>query len=347
MGKQHAKARAGRKTAETKKSPGFVKQSVPDVSSMGTLLAGSSSHDDGPVDSKIHFHILKYCSSGAVCSDAFDDGDVFMMLLECGMQPSPLYKLRQLVITYGAEAGEETPKNMDDIEEQFKTILVYNGKKNADVDDVGFTNKAMGFYVSGGAANMKELIMYLDELFFWRGSHADPEFDALRSVPELSIQMCEGLKLDIEKDKDEMKCKFEIKTVKDPAVSVFDLHPPTYPTRITIMTFEMISPAEAHVVVSANTKPFQAGFVQMKIKGVSVKKDASDNYGEYFRVLPNLELKDTEEIGSRLKQILGGAVLRSSPVIVRLKPCEHDAQNLKAVLKEIASGVNVGMDVDM
>ena len=116
------------------------------------------------------------------------------------------------------------------------------------------------------------------------------------------------------------KCNFTVQEINAVLPSVFDFPPPTYPLRIVVMTFEMISSDETHVIFSGNTKPFQPGFVEMKIKGQSVKRGPSDVYGEYFRVLPNKSLKENSDTATFLNKFLGKGVLKSSPLVIRAKP---------------------------
>ena len=52
------------------------------------------------------------------------------------------------------------------------------------------------------------------------------------------------------------------------------------------MTFELLSSEETHVVYSGNTKPFQAGFVLMKVKGHSMKasQDSMPSTTAFLRI---------------------------------------------------------------
>ncbi len=119
--------------------------------------------------------------------------------------------------------------------------------------------------------------------------------------------------------KDELKCEFELSTSGEPAMSVFDLPPPVFPARIVTVTFEPASSDHVHVVFGGNTKPFQRGFVEMKIKGQAYKERPEDQYGEYFRVISELDVGKTDECIAYLKEIVVDKCLCSSPVIVRKK----------------------------
>ena len=82
---------------------------------------------------------------------------------------------------------------------------------------------------------------------------------------------------------------------------------------------------------SGNTKPFQRNFIQRNIKGTVVKLEATDIYGEYFRVLEHLNLGDTTAGVTGLKDIFEEC-LENSPIVVRAKETKHDMENLKEIL---------------
>ena len=113
------------------------------------------------------------------------------------------------------------------------------------------------------------------------------------------------------------------------------------------MTLEMVSADEVHIVFSGNTKPFQAGFVDMKIKGQSVKHDPSDMYGEYYRVMPNQSLEPGAGTTAQLKRILGEGVLHSSPLVIRAKPAHHGTALSKEMLAGLITEPNVKFALDL
>ena len=118
--------------------------------------------------------------------------------------------------------------------------------------------------------------MYFDELMAWRAEYEDAQLEKLASKPKLVIHavMYDTLKLDPVED--EVTCEIDCHEGHPPKMSVFDLPPPIYPPRIVILTFELESAVTGHVIFSGNTKPFQAGFVGLKIKGQTYNKSAEN-----------------------------------------------------------------------
>ena len=347
MGKKTPQARAGSVSSGVQKSKALLKRMVPDVASMGALLSGGTAQKRIEDDGSLEIRIRQYCSNGSVYSHVYSKDMLYLMQFVSTSKPSPLYQFRQMVALYGATQNKDVPQSLEDIQRTFRATYVWTAANLEDVDEVGFQKRRQGMYISGGAANIKEFLMYFDDLLFWRSTHDDEVFDPLEKVPDVKVQVEPGFALALSQEADELRCQFEVTEVADDATSVFDLPPPTYPLRIVVMTFEMVGTHEAHIIFSGNTKPFQSGFIDKKIKGSSVKQNPSDVYGEYFRVLPNQSLKADAGTAAEVRKILGPAVLCSSPVVVRMKPSQHNTQALQEFLRLLANSPNVKVDVDL
>ena len=131
--------------------------------------------------------------------------------------------------------------------------------------------------------------MYLDNLITWRARHSDEIFDPITMMPKLVIHAPGGLARSFQED-DEMECDVEVKKLSSGGMTTFDLPPSVCPGRLVVLTFELVDAGTLHIVISGNTKPFMKGFLNMQIKGKSIKLKESDDYGEYFRVYENLSL---------------------------------------------------------
>ena len=85
--------------------------SFPAVADMGaSSIGGSPAEVKTYRDQDIHCTCLIYCNKGSVYSSNFDDGQLVVVLMECGARPSPLYNLKLLVQVYGqAESNQEEP----------------------------------------------------------------------------------------------------------------------------------------------------------------------------------------------------------------------------------------------
>ena len=106
-----------------------------------------------------------------------------------------------------------------------------------------------------------------------------------------------------------------------------------------------MSADHAHIVFGGNTKPFQHGFVALKINGQSHKAQADDQYAEYFRVIFELNITNNDECLAYLEKVFGASCLCSSPVVIRKKQTTHVMKKLSEVLDAIAKWQNVRVEV--
>ena len=82
----------------------------------------------------------------------------------------------------------------------------------------------------------------------------------------------------------------------------------------------------------------------MKIKGQAHKERPEDQYGEYFRVISELDVGKTDECIAYLKEIVVDKCLCSSPVSVRKKQTQFVLPELQAVLAAMATWPNVRIE---
>jgi len=344
MGKSKRKADGAGPSKESPKKGARLE--VPSVSELGALSMGGSGSGRAAFDDSINIGIMKYGIRGSVYSDTFDDVDLFVVQMASAASPSPLYQLKKQVELFGllspkAEEASPYPQKWEDMSTMFQAEYQFVGKKTEDCDGVGWARSRMGFYITG---DVKEFLMYLDELMAWRAGYEDDHLEKLASKPKFVIHAGPDVALSFNAVDDELKCEFEVHEESPPNMSVFDLPPPTYPGRIVIMTFELVSSDKAHVIFSGNTKPFQAGFVNLKIKGQSHKKKAEDEYGEYFRVLRDVTLDAEDKSFEFLKDILGEKCLQASPVLVRMKETKEDTTQMKKLLAKLEECANVKVE---
>ena len=319
---------------------------IPSVASMGALVGAGSSQLKPVYDERLHLHLLEYCQMGSVYSDVFSAGRLYQMQLNTSAQPSPIFMLKKQVEVYGDEmkdTEEPQPLTLEEVGLRYKAVYQFAGKKTEDLDTVCWAKNANGWYIS--EETLKEFLMYFDDLMDWRSRIDNESFQGLERAPKIVVhtpnQM--NLPLTLDKTEDELKCEFEV--VKETTMdrSVFDLPPPTFPGRITILSFEMVSAEKAHAVFGGNTKPFQAGFVELKIRGRSVRAMATDQYAEFYRVLEHLDLTDDDSCFQQLQGILTSC-LKGSPVIVRVADTKCDQVNLAKVLAKMVTCKNVRIE---
>ena len=202
-----------------------------------------------------------------------------------------------------------------------------------------------GWYVA--ASKLKDFLMYYDDLIAFRSTYTDETFERLRQIPKIIVHMSNELSLDLVVDKDEDALACEIVVVKEGAGagvamqgSVFALPPPTFPLRIVILEIEMLSKATAHLIFGGNTRPFQSDFVRCGIKGRSVKASPGDAYGEYFRVLENVDFGKRSEFVLKVKE-LHDDILKQSPMVIRIQDTDVDKTEVLAALSHADEVANI------
>ena len=306
---------------------------VPSAAEIGTLFApnrlGGSVQSD---DAKLTF--MPYCNEGTIYGAQFSSGKLVVLFLCHGTKPSVWYQFfpsLQKFIQMKKEKDEECPDTLADFEQSYGMKIVMTGKKERDDDQIGFVPFLLAIYVNEDMA--KNVVMLLDEFVSWRAKTTDEDLQAFSEVPKLLISVPLTFEININ-DEDDMECPFEILKEKDSGMSVFDAMPPCFPNRIVVATFEMLSEDSCSVIFSGNTKPFQRYFEEEQIAGKSVKKDPSQMFGEYYRVIPSLKLDNAEKV-DWLLGVIGEKVLRNSPVQVRLKDHNFPGNHLNVVVERL------------
>ena len=190
--------------------------------------------------------------------------------------------------------------------------------------------------------------MYLDDVLDYRFRVETGELERAEERNILvHIPVHSPLELNLDKEADELKCTFTVQKTqnqKDLVASVFDIPPPTFPTRIIILGLELVSETKLHAVFGGNTRPFQTEFVERGIAGRSMKLNAEDAYSEYFRTIEFIDCEEPEACAERLKDVLQ-QVLRGSPVVIRIKDSKIDPTNATKIVHILRELQNVKVDV--
>jgi len=341
----------GKKQASPAPSPKKARKAgadVPDVASMGGLVMAAGSKPKESFDGNIHIAVLTYCTNGSVYNEMFDEGALHVMVMASGGQPNPLFLLGKTLELYGKttrESDDPEPENLDDVAEKYNAKYQFVSKKTGDQDNVSWRRFGAGFYITGGAAAIKGFLMYLDDVISWRAEYEDETFEPLAEKPKIFVYVSPDETLALDKKTDELKCDFEVVKGAEHTFTVFDLPPPTFPNRIVVLTFELVSATQAHLIFSGNTKPFQAGFGALKIKGKSVQVNTNDKFKEFFRVREEMDLTDEDACASELKNIFGVGCLQSSPVVVRIKETKHAISAVQKIMACLTNCPNVRMEL--
>ena len=311
---------------------------VPSVSEIGALSLAmpSASGAAAQAEADVLVNVLDFCSTGSIYGEQFSDGPLRVVHLRHNANPGVFYKFRDTFAMFLKAQGPkdgETPDTLEELESRYSMKIVQTGGSKKDIDKIGFIPFRLAWYVEGKVESVKNLVMLLDDFVAWRAGFSDEERSSLPKTPSLRIQVPPTCDLTIN-EKDEMACKFELQKKDLADVSVFDAMPPCFPNRVVVVTFEVTSTAHAHVIFSGNTKPFQNFFVAEAIPGKSVKTNPQDVYGEYFRVIHNMEFKSAQKL-QWLEEVLTDRVLKRSPAVLRIKVHSFDDAPLKAFLQEL------------
>jgi hypothetical protein len=110
-----------------------------------------------------------------------------------------------------------------------------------------------------------------------------------------------------------------------------------------VLTFDFVSDTSAY----GNTKSFQSGFGNRKIRISGIKLHPTDEYADFFCVRePAFDLEELEACTQELQHILGDGCLKSSPAIVRMKNLSQcDTTALLALVESLKECANVLFDM--
>jgi hypothetical protein len=349
MGKKTASS--GAAGSPKKKSKSAV-TAVPSVASMGQLASAAGSLPSPICETGITIEIFRYCKCASAYSDAYGGEELTLVNMACSDRPNPLFFFSKAMEMYGASTQESSlpaPMTREEIENEYNVKMVFVSKKTAglDVDKVGWRKNGLGVYVWGGVPAVKNFLMHVDDVLDWRTTFSDDMLEPLAALPKVTVHVPAHFALELSAVDDELKCNFEIKKELSEKLTVFDVPPPTFPSRIVILTFELLSDTTAHAIFSGNTKPFQTGFGKLKIRGTSVKLQPTDEYGEFFRVRePAYNLSALTACTDELKMILGNGCLKSSPVIIRMNNAtKSDTSALFALTEALQECDNIRLEL--
>ena len=259
---------------------------VPSVAQMGQLAAAAGSIPRPRFDDGITIEFFRSCTCASVYSDSWDENELVLLSIACDDQPNPLFYFTKVLELHGASTKEsQTPAPMtrEEIQEEYNACFQFVSKKTMeqDRDKVDWRKNGLGAYVWGGAAAVKNFLMYIDDVVAWRATFSDAVFEPLAAKPKIIMHVPSDYMLKLDTAADELKCTFEVKTVPSGKLTVFDVPPPTFPLRTVVLTFELVSDTSAHAIFSGNTKPFQSGFGNLKIRGTSMKLQPTDSYAKF------------------------------------------------------------------
>ena len=275
-------------------------------------------------------------------------GKLWVALMYTARRPSPLYKTRKTIDLYGEHASTDDdppPRNLETVALQYKAMHQFVWKNTQDPDDIGWKKGCTGWYIEED--HIKNFLMYFDDLMAWRKEYHDDEFEKIGGDNiSIVIHMQSNATFDLvlHQEKDELQCAFEILEEDVMTTSPFELPPPHFPSRIVVLTFELLGPKKAHAVFSGNTKPFQMNFVRREIKGAVKKINSTDAYGEYYRVKEYISLEDEMKCVGVLRDLFENCLL-SSPVVVRLKSTHHDKEQLQKIMANFKSASNIRIEL--
>ena len=302
--------------------------------------------------------IKKYCNNGSVYSECFTGNALYVIHVESNAVPSPLFHMKHQLSTYLSIHKQETmtasdsmaialpPLTYEEWCNSYPVAYQWCSRATDDADGVGWAKAASAFYVSGGAANIKDFLMFMDDLMAWRSTYSDVKLDAISRKPDVHVYLECDLRVDIQEAKNETKCMFAVSTTPPTPASVFHVPPPIYPARIVVLTFELASVDVVHLIFSGNTRPFQKFFAKLGIPGQTIKVDPEAEFGEYFRVMQTVSIANAHQAATTIKDILGDKCLQQSPVILRAKETDQDVAMLASLVRELKVCENTRIEIE-
>ena len=111
-----------------------------------------------------------------------------------------------------------------------------------------------GAYGKGGADAVKNFLMYIDDVLHWRSTFSDEHFGPLTAKPKITIHVPADYPLELDATADELRCSFEVNQESSGKLTVFDLPPPTVPSQIVILTFDVSSSTPLLMPFSVGTR---------------------------------------------------------------------------------------------
>ena len=307
---------------------------VPSVAAMGSMSKGGSKRLE-IADDNVHVGLYQYMQNGSLYSSTFSQGPVWVAQMATTRMPSPLFQIMKLIKRYGesqSESEDPPPCSMEEVASRYRAQLQFVSKTTPDPDEVGWARNRMGFYID--EAMVKEFFMYFDDLMAFRRGLNDADFDKIDKPIKILIHMLDvdsAAQLNFDKDQDQLECEFVVLKEVAAFMSIFDLFPPTFPSRLVTVSFEMLTDTKVNIIFGGNTRPFQTGFVQRNIGLCSLKKEEKDTYAEYFRVLKNVDASATLTCTETLEELLD-TCLQGAPVVVRIKETTIDTTIVEAII---------------
>ena len=300
-------------------------------------------------DANLDMLVLHYCDEAAAYGVEFGEGRLFSMQMATCARPDPLFMLVGVFrkfIEFKSATDAHFPGSLASFQIAFQCKLVYTGRDQKeksptaeDFDDVGFVLHRTGFYVN--AEGIKNLLMILDEFMQYRMTYVDELVAALKALPELHIYHPFGSSLEISQVYDEMACNVELHDAETyTKMTIFDMHPPSFPRRLVTCMVELQSPSVYHMSFGGSTKLFAEGFNTAGALYCTYLASPSDTYPEIFRVVKDISFQDAV---AKFKSI-HSEVLSNSPVLVRSNRHGFDAANVIKFMEELSVVKNVKID---
>ena len=300
-------------------------------------------------DANLDMLVLHYCDEAAAYGVEFGEGRLFSMQMATCARPDPLFMLVGVFrkfIEFKSATDAHFPGSLASFQIAFQCKLVYTGRDQKeksptaeDFDDVGFVLHRTGFYVN--EEGIKNLLMILDEFMQFRMTYVDELVGALKALPELHIYHPFGSSLAISKVDDEMACNVELHDAETyTRMTIFDMHPPSFPRRLVTCMVELQSPSVYHMSFGGGTKLFAEGFNTAGALYCIYLASPSDTYPEIFRVVKDISFQDAV---AKFKSI-HSEVLSNSPVLVRTNRHGFDAANVIKFMEELSVVKNVKID---
>eukprot|EP00973_Karenia_brevis_P062703 8719037-Karenia_brevis.AAC.1 len=149
---------------------------------------------------KVFVAIAKFCTNGSIYGEEFRADVMYAVQLATFMPKSPLYLMTTAFDKYcktHSSDENDIPSDFRDFLVAFEAKFESVSKRTKDIDDVGFVKKGIAYYTT---FNVKELLMFIDDVFKYRVSFSDEDFDGLPCLPDVHVFAPSDLQLTISKE---------------------------------------------------------------------------------------------------------------------------------------------------
>ena len=193
-----------------------------------------------------------------------------------------------------------------------------------DLDDVGFVQWRVAFYVAGDINNF---LLLLDDFFVYKAK-------AIAREQPFQVQIFPhtGVKLTVADDLTWEHTQINEQTAAPP-LAVFEAQP-CIGKRIVVLNIQIENENTISVVITGNTWAFRSRLDTFGVSGGYQSGSDDSERRTYFRVMKSLDVSDDAQ-QDRVKQLIGEAVFKNLAMRVKLDKKPEEDSAVEAFIDEL------------